>query len=776
MLVFSLLTGCCDAPELSLVDPGVIALEVDEVARIPLAELGVEDAQATVWTVESEPGVDVQVLGEILRIAPEEGWTGVARVDLQGTNACDLSDELLLEVQVGDVIELGDPCETVFRYDSQTAEVYLAGSFTDWQTEPMEQVDGGWELRLELEPGIYTYKYVDGGTWVSPPDAELLQCDEGVGMEDCNGMVVVSDCSIPKARLSSLDIDRENNALSATVAADRQIAHTWVELDGLVVVDEDGPAAPIELSGLSEGRHSLRITITDLAGAESEQLYVPFWTDDRDWASGLMYYVFVDRFADGDGDNNSSEGTNASLTDYLGGDWQGVIDELDYLESLGVTVLWLTAPQDQPSGAWGDNCGANFSGYHGYWPQDPWAVEEHFGDDALLRELIDQAHSRGMRVLIDWVANHVHQEHPYYADHPEWFNELLICEGAVWDTHPETCWFDSFLPDIDYYQADPLVRMVDDAILWAKDYELDGYRVDAVKHMPNSVFYNLQSRVKRELEHVPAGGDQDFYTVGETFSGDRGLIGEYVSEDQLDAQFDFPLYWAVLSVLGRGEGSMSDLDQAREDSAEAFDGFVMSTFLGNHDVERFVSHASGEVSSLYGDGPCGGDGWLRGPAESPSWEEPYQRIRLAWTFLLTSRGLPLLYYGDEIGLPGFHDPDNRQPMRFPGSLSPYEESVLEHVRILGQARLEHSSLSLGLRTRWWVEDDLLAWSQVDDQSQALVLLNRSGQERSLTNGVAFAGLDEGVYVDLFSEEVLATEGDSLTVRVGAMDSRVLVLQ
>ena len=775
MLVFSLLMGCCDAPELSLVDPGVIVLDPEEEARIPLAELGVEDAGAYVWTVESEPGVDVQVLGEILRIAPEEGWTGVALVDLLGTNACELSDELLLEVQVGDVIEPGDPCETVFRYDSQTAEVYLAGSFTGWQTEPMEQVDGSWELRLELEPGIHTYKYVDGGTWVSPPDAELLQCDEGIALGDCNGMLVVQDCSVPKVRLSSLDIDRASNAVSAVLAADRQIAHTRVALDGEVVVDEDG-AVPIEIRELSEGRHSLRITITDVTGAQSEELYVPFWTDDRDWSSGLMYYVFVDRFADGDGSNNSSEGTNAGLTDYLGGDWQGVIDELDYLEDLGVTVLWLTAPQDQPSGAWGDKCGANFSGYHGYWPQDAWAVEQHFGDDALLHELIDQAHARGMRVLTDWVANHVHQDHPYYADHPEWFNDLLICEGAVWDTHPETCWFDSFLPDIDYYQADPLVRMVDDAILWAKDYELDGYRVDAVKHMPHSVFFNLQSRVKRELEHAPAGGDQDFYTVGETFSGDRGVIAEYVGRDQLDAQFDFPMYWALLSVLGRGEGTMGDLETARDESAEAYDGFVMSTFLGNHDVERFLSHAAGEVSSVYGDGPCGDDGWIRGPAESPEWEEPYLRLRLAWTFLLTSEGLPLVYYGDEIGLPGFHDPDNRQPMRFPGSLSSYEEKVLEHVRTLGKARLEHSSLSLGLRTQWWLEDDVLAWALVDDESQALVVVNRSWQERSLTNAVAFAGLSQGVYVDRLTGEVFSTQSDSLTVTVSAMDSRVLVLQ
>lgn len=755
-----------------LLDPGAIELEVDEVLRLPLSELGIDDPEATLVTVEADPGLSAEITGDFLRIAPEPGWSGVARVNLSAESLCGDRDGLVLNLTVGEVVEPGDPCETVFRYTSQTAQVSLAGSFNDWQPEAMEQVDGAWELRRELEPGTYTYKFVDGSTWVTPPDAELLQCDEGTPWGSCNGMLVVQDCTVPQIRLSGLVIDRQANSVQATVAADRELVSVRVTLNG----EEVGQGADISLSDLGDGRHTLRITGTDTQGGVSEELYVPFWTDERDWSSGLMYYVFVDRFSDGDSGLNGSEGTNAGITDYLGGDWQGVIDRLDYLEDLGVTVIWLTAPQNQPGGAWGEKCGATFSGYHGYWPQDAFMVEDHFGDEELLHDLIDGAHARGMRVLTDWVANHVHQDHSTYAEHPDWFNEQLICQGEVWNTHPETCWFDSFLPDINYTKAEPLTQLVDDAVWWAKEYELDGYRVDAVKHMPHSVYFNFQSRVKGEIEHTAAGGDEDFYTVGETFSGDRDLIKSYVNEDELDGQFDFSLYWSILSVLGRGEGSMTDLEASFQASAGVYDGFLMSTFLGNHDVERFVSHASGEVASLYGDGACGQDGWIRGPAGAPSFEEPYLRLKLAWTFLLTNEGLPLVYYGDEVGLPGYHDPDNRQLMRFPGQLSSYEEGVLAHVQTLGQARQAHPALSGGQRTQWWIEEDLLAWARVDGDSQVLVVLNRSWEERTITNGLAFAGLSEGVYGDLLSSESYPAQGDSLSVTVPALGSRVLVLE
>jgi glycosidase len=150
---------------------------------------------------------------------------------------------------------------------------------------------------------------------------------------------------------------------------------------------------------------------------------------------------------------------------------------------------------------------------------------------------------------------------------------------------------------------------------------------------------------------------------------------------------------------------------------------------------------------------------------------------LAWTFLLSTEGLPLVYYGDEIGLPGFNDPDNRQMMRFDGELSANEAMVLGHVQALGQARRDNLAFSRGTRTEWWGgEAEFYAYARTYEGDAVLVLLNRADSSRSVTNGVGFAGLPEGTYTDVLTGDTFSTSGDSLTVDVPALGSRVLVPQ
>lgn len=763
-------------------------------------------AEDLFWEIQEGPGFVADISGETLRIVPDLGFEGETQITLfvsegepgQADQCADLA-EVTVPIMVGTSGPEVD-CRSTFIYQAQgdPDTVALAGSFNGWDVSAdalIQQTDGSWSLDLELPPGAYEYKFVelsygDGGRtedWVCDPLSAAQQCDEGyswnpsctLGQESCNSLLIVPECSLPTSELSVLNIDREGGRVDVELVASPgegagEIAEVVATLDGAEVYR--GELTPLTFSELEPGRHTLRIDVWDDAGAQAEQLYVPFWSDEGSWERGLMYYVFVDRFNDGDLSLNTQEGASHALTDYLGGDWQGVIDKLDYLDELGVTVIWLTAPQDNGEGAWGDSCGENYSGYHGYWPSEAFQPEEHFGTDAELRALIDGAHARGMRVLTDWVANHVHQDHPYYQDNPEWFNEQLICQGDVWNTDPETCWFDSFLPDFRYYDTEPLQVSVDDAMWWVKEYELDGYRVDAVKHMPHSLFFNFQSRVHSEIEHRHAGGDEDFYTVGETFSGDRGLIKEYVNEQELDAQFDFTLYWSILSAIGRNESSLMDLERTFEGSEEAYRGYLMSTFLGNHDVERFIAHSAGEVNSLYGDGACP-DGPIRGPDDSPEWDEPYLRLQLAWTYLLTHEGLPLVYYGDEIGLSGYHDPDNRQMMVWEDEWSWREQQVHEHVSTLGQARKQHPSMAIGERTIWWEEADVLAWARVHQDDEMLAILNRSWSDRTLDNSLSFAGLTPGAtYVDLLSGDRFTANGDSISIWMPGMSSRVLVLE
>jgi glycosidase len=792
--VLLFLSACCgdDAPVWTGPDP--VLLGEDERVTLDLTAHVAGPADDLRFTAEAGDGVLASLAEDgTLALVAASGFTGETSVALTVEDGCGNVASTEVDVLVGGS---ATACPTPFSYRPQgdADQVFVAGAFNAWDsaaTPLTDNGDGTWSTTLDLAPGAYPYKFVEldytDGTegWACDPEAGLAQCDEGytwdpscpVNGGTCNSLVVVEDCSLPTLIVASVNVDRDADTVDIVVNVTGDIDVATATLDGAAIDAWDGTSFRYTSGALSDGRHTLRFDVTDRFGRAAEQLYVPFWLDDRDWETGLMYYVFVDRFANGDTSRDSSEGTSAESTDYVGGDWQGVIDKLDYLDDLGVTVLWLTAPQDNAQGAWGTTCNTNYSGYHGYWPSDAFAPEEHFGDEATLRRLIDEAHARGMRVLTDWVGNHVHEDHPYYTEHPEWFNEQRLCGDANnWNDIPETCWFDSFLPDVRYYDSEPLVRMVDDAVLFAKDYGIDGYRVDAVKHMPHSVFFNFATRARAEFEHV-----EDFYTVGETYSGDRGLILSYVNAQELDGQFDFPVYWAIVAAFAReeiglsnGEGSLAD---TFADSEATFAGHLMSTFLGNHDVARFIPQATGEIGSLYGDSACGSDGQLRGVDDAPGWAEPYDRLMLGWTYLLTTEGLPLVYYGDEIGLPGFNDPDNRQPMRFGADLSADEARVLAHVQALGQARRDHPALSTGERSEWWGnEPGFYAYARVNGDDAALVLLNRDRAERTVTNGVAFAGLPQGSYRDILSGDTFDTSGDSLTVTVPALGSRVLVAE
>lgn len=787
MLALALLVGCdrCEPPV--LVAPSGAHTDVDVVWEAPLADFGLADADEDLTiTVSAGDGWSAGVSDGQVYVIPPPGFAGRAAVTVTATAECG-EDAVTFDLGVG---ALSADCDTTFRYPAADGvdAVGVAGPFNDWTPAPMALEDGEWVLRLPLAEGTWPYKLVvNGDDWTCDPAEPRLQCDPGYdaaqwnvcapGAASCNSLREVASCGAPTLSLTALDVDDAAGTVDLTLewGGSEPISAITLTVDG----DESGLLdgwtgdAPrsVSLTGLTPGRHTVRVAATDPFGVPAEPLYVPLWTDGRDWTQGTLYYAFVDRFDNGDPGNDGLEGTSQASTDYVGGDWQGVIDRLDDLDDLGVTAIWLTAPLDNPSGPWGAKCGATFSGYHGYWPSDAVGLEEHFGDDDLLHALVREAHARDMRVLVDWVGNHVHEDHAYAVDHPDWFNDRALCvDGNNWDSKPETCWFDPFLPDLDYTQIAPLQQQIDDAIDLAIRYDLDGYRVDAVKHMPRHVYADLQARIDDDIEHRDSGGTFDFYTVGETFDGDRGRIASYTGDALLDGQFDFPLYFTLRAAFIDHSASLVDLQASYQSSANAFSGRTMSTFLGNHDVPRFIT-----VAHEGDHGVCADADHLNPPAGPPEQDLPHQKLRLAWTWLLTHPGVPLVYYGDEIGLPGHNDPDNRQPMRFDGTLSAREAATRAHVRALARARRDHPALSGGDERGWWEEADVFAWSRVSGGDAMIAVVNRSGTDRTLENGLSWAGLPAGgVWRDVLTGQTISPSGDRLTIVVPAHGSGVWV--
>jgi glycosidase len=447
-----------------------------------------------------------------------------------------------------------------------------------------------------------------------------------------------------------------------------------------------------------------------------------------DWRSAVMYFVFVDRFRNGDTTNDDPIPNVEAPANYQGGDWAGLLETIEsgYFEDLGVNALWLTVPMDNPNAIGLGADGRNYSAYHGYWISDLEKVEEHFGDMALLKQVIDAAHDRGIKVLFDYAMNHVHTSNPLFTDQASYFwpldfdGKYCVCgDGCSWDGYEgRRCWFRDYLPDWNFQSAEARAASVDNAIWWIKETGVDGYRLDAIKHIETVWVEDLRKRVNDEIDQSKGR----FYMVGETFeTGNRDVIRQYVGPTLLDGQFDFPLRGAVVEHVLRRSGTMFDLDNFLASNDGYYgEGSIMSTWIGNHDIPRVIQTA---LDSPWGTWDNGGNSnWVNPPGQ-PSTRSPYERMLLGFTFIFTTQGVPLVYYGDEIGLAGSGDPDNRRFMQWDGT-NEHQDWLRESLKKLGAVRKERTELWAGKRTTVFVSNDVYAYRMTQGAKSTVVVINR----------------------------------------------------
>ena len=467
-----------------------------------------------------------------------------------------------------------------------------------------------------------------------------------------------------------------------------------------------------------------------------------------DWRDAIMYFVMIDRFADATPANNAPISGVEQPGQYQGGDFVGLTKKIEegYFTDLGINTLWITSPLDNADNANPGSDGHMYSGYHGYWPRDLDAAESKLGTEAELKEMVDAAHARGIQVLVDYVMNHVHSQSPVYQQHPDWFwpndngfGGNCVCGGGCsWDGDRLRCWFDNFLPDFNFQNADARKWSVDNAVAWAKRIGIDGFRLDAVKHIETSWLTDVRARVNAEVAF-----DQKFYMVGETFDGDRGIIKSYVNPNtMLDGQFDFPLRGQILSTLLRRDGSMNDLAGFLDVNDGYYGpGSVMSTFIGNHDVPRVIEMALD--NPMFGAWDGGKDLAWSGQPSLPANASPFERLTVAYTMLFTMPGIPMIYYGDEYGMPGAGDPDNRRFMQW-SNYSANQTMLRDRIAALTKLRAEHASMRRGTRQTIGVAHDVFVYKMSTAGDSVIVALNRGDSQQPALN------LPTGTYLDLIS--------------------------
>ena len=451
----------------------------------------------------------------------------------------------------------------------------------------------------------------------------------------------------------------------------------------------------------------------------------------------VLYSLMVDRF------NNGTTANDAPLNspevdprvDYKGGDLKGITKKIQegFFDSLGVNTLWISPITQNPKDAWGQyhNPDTKFSGYHGYWPIYNTKIDDRMGTDAELKELLSTAHEHNINVILDYVANHMHINSPTLKAHPDWITDSILPDGRrnfeLWDEARLTTWFDKHIPTLDLERQDVCEAMTDTALYWIENFDFDGYRHDACKHIPLNYWRMFTHKMKSRFP------DRALWMIGETY-GDNELIGSYVKTGMLNAQFDFNVYHTAIEVLGKKGESMKRLASTINESLASYGAHhTMGNISGNHDKIRFISLAGGAVG-WDEDGKAAG--WNRnigvtadGNAENES--IAFKKALLLEVLNLTIPGVPCIYQGDEYGQCGANDPDNRRMMRF-GGLTNNEQWMRTQVMKLIQQRRTSMPLLYGDYKQLYVDDNVLVFSRTYMGKEVITGINNSPKDVHLT--------------------------------------------
>jgi glycosidase len=660
------------------------------------------------------------------------------------------------------------PAKFTFPASGSVQNVRVAGEWQGFDLASAPQLmgptAGAFAATVDLPPGLWAYKIVYDDQnqmtqWILDPGQGRRKYVGGVE----NSAIKVPDCRFPsfavqssqttrpapgqgtfKAQLAYLDaVDKSGpDAAGFTAVLLHDGAQTPLT-PAQLIVDASGSVS-ISLSGLGDGKYRVMVTGKAKSGNASAAQRLPFWIEPQafSWQDALIYMVMTDRYRDGDPANNIAAPTPGSdpRGDFQGGDLQGIKQSITdgTLDKLGVRALWLSPWGTNPGGAYLAADGVHMvTGYHGYWPVKGREVDARWGGAAALSALVIEAHKHGIRVLQDYVIHHVHQDHEYIKSHPEWF----ILNGCVcgtnncdWTAHALDCKFTDYLPNIDHQNADADAAFVADAVYWLDTYDLDGFRIDAVKHVPEAATRNLAAEVREGFEKAGTR----YFLMGETAMGwndcpdpcnddNYNTIARYIGPFGLDGQIDFVLYHGVsYRTFAYGDKGMIHADYWANHGQQRWPvGAVMTPYIGSQDTARFTTLADYRGQDAAHDRGVPGNQWAS-IAVAPGDPEPYRRTRTAMAWLLGLPGAPLLYYGDEYGQWGGADPNNRLMWRSETMLSADETATLAFVRKLGTARQKVPAMRRGAYAQMFntSEDTLVFGRPAGAGAGAIVGLTR----------------------------------------------------
>jgi glycosidase len=620
--------------------------------------------------------------------------------------------------------------------------IQLAGQMNDWNPSACWLInhDTLWETSLLLWPGNYQYKLVVDGKWILDP-ANPETSPNGLG--GFNSVLKVGNLMSPEMpHLATLRIEEGKFMIGGAEKTKKVIAfwENYFLPDEYLHSDSAGLTITIPEAAKKMDRSFIRVWGYNNTGTSNDLLIPlrkgniitnPEELSKDDLHTLIIYFLMVDRFSNGDTTNDKPvpDPEVDPRVNFMGGDLKGIIDKLDddYFTRLGVNTLWISPVMLNPPGAFREFPPPHrkYTGYHGYWPISLTAIDARFGNAGEMKTLVKEAHRKDMRVILDFVSHHVHQDYPLLKQHPDWITSVDLPGGKknirIWDEQRLTTWFDIFLPTWDLSRPDVCEMVSDSALFWIQEYDIDGFRHDAAKHVTEFYWRTL----KEKLDSILEPGNKTFYQVGETF-GSRELIGSYISPGMLDAQFDFNLYWELRNTFASPYSSFHDLNTSLLQSLNYFGcHHLMGNITGNQDMARFISWAGGALRPNEDEREAG---WKRNIVLTDT--IGYYRLASLMAYNMTIPGIPVIYYGDEFGLVGAGDPDNRRMMKF-GGLDTLEGRTLEITRKLTSLRAKSMPLLFGDFIVLELSDKWMSYLRSWFGQYALMAFNKDSKQRVL---------------------------------------------
>jgi glycosidase len=474
----------------------------------------------------------------------------------------------------------------------------------------------------------------------------------------------------------------------------------------------------------------------------------------------VIYFVITDRFRNGDPENdfNVNPGNPEA---WHGGDFAGLVEKIPYFQTLGVTAIWLTPVYINIADFF------ESAGYHGYWALDFERVDPHLysrkpqraqDSRTYFSELVTAFHAAGLKVILDMVVNHTGYHTPGYGNYPHTrFEQRHFNQDRPDDVTEQ--WL-SGLPDLDHDQPEVADYFVQNVLDWIEETAIDAIRMDTVKHVEDTFWYLFKSQVKTRYPRVTL--------IGEVLDWRATHIGRYQQEHDFDTLFDFPL----CSALKRAfiwDQSLTSLARPRLDPNEPKGVLDLNkpytnanrliTLLDNHDLDRRITT---EILDRVGH-------WDRNLARKV--------LKLCLSFLFTTRGIPQIYYGTEIGLEGDKNPDNRRDMPWgvfgsdekPTATHLFEQDIYNHTRKMVRIRAQNPAITHGYLFTLYCDHFLYAYLREFRGNAVLVAINNGSQPMPYP---VLIPISENDNIPPRVKDLL-TDGEVLTCQIGELEDVVV---